>query len=481
MPEVRFACRQYANAFASAKLVLGRREVIGRDPEPIREPETPAERKAYELLQTFAGGPEGQVEFLDRMGTYFTVPGDMIAVGAYDPRWMSENPYAKWDLWSTTEVRWDGQRVHIQTSEVHDRFQEMPDYIKHVRIWNRHPRRGWESDSPVRASLKVLELIELYDDRLAAEALSRLIGAGIQFIPQGLSLPTVDGDPAGGTPQDFLELLKQIAATAVQDRHSAAATVPILIEAAPEDIAAAKDGHISFWSKFDENLGDLQERAIRRWATGTDLPAEVLLGLSQATHWNSSLISEDKVQSFIIPALRRACGNLTNGWLRPALETFGFRDDSLVLWFDAGGIKTRVDLADEAQWAADRFLISDADTRHATGLNQTTAPEGEDLKRQMLLHLARTLPEYVPDVLAELGIETKVPKISDREKPAVSRKRSTVPEPPKGDGKPGPKPEYGRPDAMPKLGKPGRTAELSTKEVMRLDSTPDTPRTRGDS
>lgn len=455
-PEVRFACRQYSNAFSQAKLVLGRREVVGRDPVPITEPANAVESKAYELLQTFAGGPEGQTELLDRIGTYFVVPGDMVLVGAYDPARMadagSSAKFAKWDVWSTTEIRWNGQQVHIRTEATEDRFQEMPEWIKHIRVWNRHPRRGWESDSPVRASLEVLELIKLYDDRLAAEALSRLIGAGVWMIPQGMKLPSSTGDPTGGTPNDFLRLMMNVASAAIKDKRSPAATVPILIEAAAEDIAAAKDGHHSFASDFDERIGDLQERALRRWATGVDFPAETMLGLSQATHWNANLISEDKVQSFLIPSLRRTCGNLTNGWLRPALRQFNLYDPSLVLWFDPAGIKTRVDLGDETQWASDRFMVGDKDTKYNLGLSQTEDPEGDDLRRQMLLHMARMKPETVPYVLGELGLGPKTPL------PTLTRDAAdgSTPAP---TGLQGPQPGDER--NVPTT--PGRAANLSTK------------------
>ncbi len=462
-PEVRFACRQYSNAFASAKLVLGRRVVVGRDPEPVLEPESKAEEKAYGLLQTFAGGPQGQVELLDRMGTYFVVPGEMVLVGAYDPARTAESKFARWDVWSTTEVQWDGQKVHLQTEAMQDHWQEMPDYIKHVRVWNRHPRRGWEPDSPVLSSLDVLELVGLYDNRLQAEALSRLVGAGVWMIPQGMRLPTATGDPAGGSPADFLRLLMEVASLAVKDRRSAAAMVPILVEAAADDIAAAKDGHVSFSTPFDERIGDLQERAIRRWATGVDLPAETMLGLAEATHWNASLISEDKVQSFVIPSLRRAVGNITAGWLRPAQEQFDAVDPSLEVWFDPSGIKTRVDLAEETQWASDRFMVGEGDTKYGLGLSQTATPEGEELKRQVLLHLARMKPEYAGVVLRELGIDNGIP---DPPKKKGSPSPSTI----SGDegggtaGRPGPQLDQAL-DAKPAASVPGRAAQLGTRRV----------------
>lgn len=460
MPEVRSAARQYSSAFSSAKLVLGRREEVGKDPTIVTEAANPAEERALEIVRTFAGGPTGQTEFMDRMGTYFIVPGEMIAVGALDPAHIADSKFAKWDLFSTTEVRWDGQKVHVQTEPIEDRFQEMPDYIKHIRIWNRHPRRAWQPDSPVLSALGVLELINVYDDRLMAEGLSRLIGAGVWMIPQGLSLPTSTGDPSGGTPQDFLRLLMEVAKLAIKDRRSAAAMVPILVEAASEDIQAAKDGLIDFSSQFDERVGELQEKAIRRWATGVDLPAENMLGMSSATHWNASLISEDKVQSFIIPSLRRAVGSLTWGVMKPALREFDQDPTGLEFWFDPSGIKTRVDLADEAKWGNENFLVNDPDTLYAMGLDPTKVPTNDELKRMMLLHMAKSDPASVPAVLKELGI-TVSKDLLDYSSEKTTGEDNAGDEPPAGDGRSGPQ-QANAGDTAPSSNGAGRTARLST-------------------
>jgi hypothetical protein len=461
-PEVRFAARQYANAFSSAKLLLGRREKPWQDPVPIQEPNSKSEEKAFELLASFAGGPTGQVELLDRMGVYFVVTGDMAMVGAFDPAHIPDNKFAKWDVWSTTEIKWNGSFLTIRESAVEDAWTRQPDYVRHLRVWNRHPRRGWESDSPVLSSLKVLELIGLYDDRLQAEAISRLIGAGIQLIPQGMKLPSSTGAPGG--PQDFLKLLMEVGKIAIRDRRSAAATQPILVEAAVDDIEAMAKGHIDFWSSFDEHIGDLQDRAVKRWATGVDLPAETMLGMSQATHWNASLISEDRVQSFIIPSLRRGCGNVTSGWLRPALEQFSVPDPTIELWFDPSGIKTRVDLAEEAQWAAEHFMLAEDDVKYAMGLSQMPRPTDEQIKRQMLLHMAATQPEFTPEVLRELGIPNDMPDLTRRQ--AISEalnQQARIGQPVQGKGKTngrqGPQAAH---ETGPAPAAPGRAAELRT-------------------
>jgi hypothetical protein len=319
----------------------------------------------------------------------------------------------------------------------------------------------------VLSALTVLELIGLYDDRLAAECLSRLVGAGVWMIPQGMELPNVKGE--AGTKQDFMTLLMEIAKIAVGDKRSAAAMVPVLVEAAAEDIDAASKGKVDFWSPFDEHIMGLQEHAIRRWASGVDLPAEVMLGMSEATHWNANLISEDRVQSFIIPSLRRAVGNMTVGWLKPALAQFAMVDPTLCLWFDASGIKTRVDLADEVQWASDRALVKDEDTLYAIGLGHMQPPTDTELKKMLLIKMALSQPEFVPEVLRELGIPNEMPDLTNRQAistalgqgPAVKPGLPGQDKPGRGN-LPGPQKANGS-DSAPAAGGPGRTANLSTQ------------------
>jgi hypothetical protein len=458
-PEVRFACRQYSNAFSSAKILLARHVEVGKDPEPVTEPKNAAEAKALELVRSFAGGPEGQTELLDRMGTYFMVPGDMVLVGAYDPARMAESKFAKWDLWSTSEVRWDGQKVRIQTEAIQDNYQEMPDYIRHVRVWNRHPQYGWKSDSPVLAAMTVLQLVGLYDNRLMADCLSRLIGAGVWLIPQGMSLPTNTGQPGGGTPNDFLRLMIEIGSMAMKDPRGPAATLPVLIEAAAEDIVAAKDSLVDFSTKFDEQIGDLQDRAIKRFATAVDLPSENMTGLSAATHWNASLISEDKVQSFVVPSLRRAVGNLTWGFLKPALLQFGHENTGLCMWFDPSGIKTRVELGDEAKWGNENLKVGDRDAKYLLGLDQTKTLEGDELRRQALVQMMVKDPASTPLVLKELGIAVSDELLERAKAPRAPQRGDGGAQPPA--GLPGPQAANGA-DASPRNGGNGRTANLET-------------------
>jgi hypothetical protein len=341
-----------------------------------------------------------------------------------------------------------------------DHWTPLPEYVKHVRVWNRHPRRGWESDSPVRASMDVLREIRLYDDRIAAQAISRLIGAGMMFIPQGMRLPSPTGDMKDGSPQDFLRLLIQVASIAVKDRRSPAANIPILIEADRDDIAAMKDAHHTFSTPFDEKILEMRESAIRRWATGVDLPAESMLGISSATHWNAALISDDQIKSFVVPSLKRTTGNITIGALWPYLLSVGTPDMSLQLWPDTTNLRARVENTEESQWAHDRFLISDADALVASSLAHTHVPDDNQLKRQMLMHLARTQPQFIGMILRELGIANSIP---DVEKITVSTKEAEGSGRMPGDGRQGPQEDQGQ-DRRPSNGStPGRSATLETK------------------
>lgn len=79
-----------------------------------------------------------------------------------------------------------------------------------------------------------------------------------------------------------------VAETALKDPESAAATVPILLEL-PGD-AIDKMEHFRFESSFDEMAIKLREEAIRRFALGLEVPAEILLGLGDINHWSTHAI-----------------------------------------------------------------------------------------------------------------------------------------------------------------------------------------------
>ncbi|MEV5047362.1 hypothetical protein AB0N20_22670 [Streptomyces griseoincarnatus] len=278
-PEVRFAAQWISGAMSAATLYAGYLADDGKTIEPA-----PDNSRAAEIVAAIAGGPEGQAQLLGRFGPHLVVPGE----GWIVVRPKTEGDGQDWHVLSVQEMRQQGQKL---VAEIDGEPVEIPpadpdgggedtDPIG-IRVWQPHPRRFLEADSPVRASLGLLEELHLLNAAVAAIARSRLTGRGVLLVPQGTRFPStpVQGDAE----DDLIEVFMEVAETAYREPESAAATVPIILEVPAEHIAAIK--RLTFESDFDELALKLREEAIRRFATGLDTPAEVVLGMGDSNHW----------------------------------------------------------------------------------------------------------------------------------------------------------------------------------------------------
>jgi hypothetical protein len=276
VPEVRFAASWIANALSSVQLFAGRRADDG-----TIEPAPPGHR-AHEIVAQIGGGADGQAQMLEAFGKHLTVSGEgWIVVRPNDevlPPYSSEDGH-DWRVLSVKEVNQqagkliaeiDGEEVTIPQG---DPESMDPDGAVAIRVWEPDPQRAIEADSPVRSSLELLEELLLLNAAVKAIARSRITGRGLLLVPKGVRFPTRPG-MAGDAEDDLLEIFMQIAETAIRDPESAAATVPIILELPAEAIAEFK--LIKFESEFDELAIKLREEAVRRFATGLEIPAEIL-------------------------------------------------------------------------------------------------------------------------------------------------------------------------------------------------------------
>ncbi|MFF4147295.1 hypothetical protein ACFY0A_39705 [Streptomyces sp. NPDC001698] len=284
VPEVRFAASYVGNAMSGATLFAGRRA----DDGTIER--APDDHRASQIVQQIAGGPDGQAKLLGAFGKHLTVPGEGWIVIRPNSEVLSPDAPEDghdWRVLSTREVRQqsgkltaeiDGNDVAIPAGD-EDRLD--PDAPVALRVWEPDPERAIEADSPVRSSIDLLEELLLLNSAVKAIARSRLTGRGILLVPKGTRFPTQPTQ--GDAEDDLIEILMQVAETAIREPESAAATVPIVLEVPAESIADFK--LLTFESNFDELALKLREEAIKRFATGLEIPAEILLGLGDGNHW----------------------------------------------------------------------------------------------------------------------------------------------------------------------------------------------------
>src|SRR6478736_204870 len=229
--EYRFACSWVGNLLSRAILYV------------TEDGETTTNTDAIAAMQSLFGGVDGQREMLRQLGIQFTVAGEAYLVGEDG----GEEPGDKWWVVAASEISKTGDIWKVGKKEVDDPLI--------VRLWRPHPRVNNKPDSPSRAVLPILAEIDGLTKHVAAQIDSRLAGAGILLLPDGISFATTStasGEGSGVTNEldPFLEELMETMMTAIKDRADASALVPILLQAPGEHLDKVR--HVIFSTELDQ-------------------------------------------------------------------------------------------------------------------------------------------------------------------------------------------------------------------------------------
>lgn len=166
---------------------------------------------------------------------------------------------------------------------------------------------------------------------------SRLVSAGILWIPKEASFPDVDGDLTGA--EALTDRLMRSAAISRKGEETAGAVVPTIVEL-PTD-ALGKVQLTQFVSELSQQARELREEALARFATAMDMPPEILKGTGDTNHWSSWHVEESAVKVHIEPLVSRICDGLTTAYLKAALKTIGEDPDRFIFWFDTAPLTVR--------------------------------------------------------------------------------------------------------------------------------------------
>ncbi|MFC4060235.1 hypothetical protein ACFOWE_18175 [Planomonospora corallina] len=375
-PEVRFAAKWVSNAMSGARLFAGRRiDDSTVEPAPDGHP-------ASVLVTGIAGGPDGQSQLLKAFGSHLVVPGEGWIVIRPLTDGSGQDAGEDWQVLSVSEVSSQGNKL---VAEIDGEQVNIPGYDPDappdpdapiaIRVWEPHPRRHMEADSPVRASMTLLEELQLLNAAVAAIARSRLTGRGVLLVPKGTRFPTTPAQT--DAEDDLLELFLTVAETAYREPESAAATVPIILEVPADTISDIK--RLTFESEFDELAIRLRDEAIRRFANSLEIPAEILLGLGDINHWGLWGLSQEAIRLGVEPRLATVAHALTTQWLRPLLEEQGVQDaGEWLVWYDTSPLRVRANRSQTALEVYDRGAISPTALRRETGFDESDAPAPGD-------------------------------------------------------------------------------------------------------
>jgi len=413
--EFEYAANWVGNLLSRAKLA------VKKDGEPVGDNDP-----AAQLLNNFFGGPEGQAQMLRMLGVHHTVAGDALIVSWTD----SATGDDQFELAAPKNFKTAGG---VKT--VNGRKIEGAPFV--AKVWNPHPSDPERSNAPSRAALPVLSEIEKLTMHVAAQIDSRLTTAGMLLLPNEATFTAAgdknasDGSIAQGGTDAFAEALQDVMSTAIGDRGSAAANVPIIFTADGEHLKNIK--LLKFWSELDAKTLEIRDAAIRRLALSMDMPPEVLLGTGDSNHWAAWSVDESSIKSHTEPTLLHLCAAITDAWLRPALKLDPNIDSENAsrygIFADTSDLRLRPNRSKEAVELWDRGALSDQALIRETGFNpKDDVPDDNETKRRLLRAIASgsATPEMVAQAAEAFGVYLE----AEGEEPNESRPRPSLKEHP---------------------------------------------------
>lgn len=425
--ELRYVANVQANAASRAEMFVGRWEPGATEPTKVEG------GLVEQVWDELGGGPLGRSEMVKRLFVQLFVPGDGYLIGI--PRGMMETGELPpggllnlrdmdWNVYSATEVQVAQGKVTINVGV--KPFVCSEDHAIVVRVWRPNPFRWWQADSPCRATLPILREIVGLTKHVSATIDSRLAGAGMLLIGDSFSLlagQSPDPDDTGES-DPILAALMDAMLTAIKDRDSASAVMPIMLQGPDEAIDKVK--HLTFTTPFDSHTKDLRDEAIRRLALALDAPPEILLGMATSNHWNAWIIHDDAIKTHIEPALALIADALTRDYLWPVLEAAGVSDfEMYAVWWDTSGLAMRSDRSKEAIELFDRGQLTSEALRRENGFDEADAPEAANPAVEMALGLIK----QAPSLLGALTISQLVKQIQDALDGIVEEMPEPAPEP----------------------------------------------------
>src|SRR5690349_1716038 len=318
-------------------------------------------------------GPDGN-DFKGTWEEFTALYGEVVDL--FDPEmeeWVEgdANPNVPiWEIVAVTELQKNGTEWKVR----HDNNQwvalDAEDPI--IRIWNPDPENRREAWSPFKSLLPVLQEIEWATKHIFTQIRSRLISAGVWFLPNNITFPPPPPSAVRGGAEAIAQMnepeqfMVSLAASGMSLLDGDDVAFPTVVTVDPAALANIdQDKLIKFWSEIDDKVMNLRTSNVRRFALGMDLPPEQVLGASglavegsggsagSVNHWGVWANEEQTISAHVEPALDDFVMVLTSGFLRLVVD-----DTELVIGYDTAALRLRQDRSKEAMELNARGLLS---------------------------------------------------------------------------------------------------------------------------
>lgn len=346
-------------------------------------------------------------------------PPDPDQLDLFDPEFDAEelpDPNSPiWEIVAVTELNKVGAGENETWTVRHDNgsYLTLSPEDPVIRLWNPDPQDRREAWSPFRSLLPTLMEIEWLTKHIFTQVRSRLMSAGVWFLPDNLTFPPPPSDSVEGGAEAIAQMneaeqfMLSLAASSMQMLDAEEPSFPSIVMADPIALGAIDQKKlIQFWSEIDDKAMLLRSDAVRRFALGMDMPPEQILGSSglavsgsggsagSVNHWGVWANEEQTISAHIEPALDDFVGALTAGFLRLAVE-----GTTLVLAYDTAALRMRQDRSKEAMEWYDRGVLKAKVALKETGFD----PENDmmdDAEHKMWLLGKIVTGQFQPEQMA---------------------------------------------------------------------------------
>lgn len=355
---------------------------------------------------------------------------DLLDPDAPDAAQMPRDPNPDnplWEVVAVTELRKNGDG-RWQVRYDNGAYLDLDEGAPIIRMWNPDPQDRREAWSPFQAMLPTLREIEWLTKHIFAQVQSRLMSAGVWFLPDNLTFPEPPPEAVEGGAEaiaamnDAERFLTAMAASSMRMLDADEVAFPTVVMSDAAALAQVDQTKlIKFWSEIDDKAMVLRSDAVRRFALGMDLPPEQVLGSSglavtgaggsagSVNHWGVWANEEQTISAHIEPALDDLVSVLTEV-VRTVVE-----DSDKVVAYGTAALRLRQDRSKEAIELYDRGVIKAEVMVREVGFDPSNDMMDEAEHKMWLLNRivsGQFLPEQMAAALALLGVDVPMPVVS---------------------------------------------------------------------
>lgn len=330
IPELHYAANYIGAACSRVRIFIEHLNQYG-----VPDGEVTDSEEISSIADTLFGGAAGRSQALRSIAINQTIAGECYAVGRARRGYATD----KWYIASTTELKRRNGGYVINFGYGNETLLKGSDLV--VRLWTPDEEYHFRPDSPTQACLPVLQELEELMMFEFSQIDSRAVAAGMVFLPAEMSNGPSDSSTAPQSADDVFNQMAIAARASRTGRGNAAGVVPQFVEIPGEYIGKMQDQPLRFSSELSDKMKDYKESAVRRLATGLNMPAEILLGMGDVNHISVWSIEESFVKIQVEPMMSLICDGLTTAYLRPLLDSLGKEPDRYRIGFDTAPLTVR--------------------------------------------------------------------------------------------------------------------------------------------